>query len=131
MECKCAVNAMTANERAPGPHGDEQRKDQMSKQFRNDLKRGDAAGAPRIEWAPIATIHPNPKNARTHSRKQIRQIAAGIRKFGFLNPLIVDEGNMILAGRCHANLNLRREVRKSQLGLMLPSRLATSGTLRL
>src|SRR5690349_10834048 len=30
--------------------------------------------------------------------------------------------------RCHANLNLRREVRKSQLGLMLPSRLATSGT---
>jgi hypothetical protein len=31
----------------------------------------------------------------------------------------------------HANLNLRREVRKSQLGLMLPSRLATSGTLRL
>ena len=36
-----------------------------------------------------------------------------------------------LARRCHANLNLRREVRKSQLGLMLPSRLATSGTLRL
>ena len=33
--------------------------------------------------------------------------------------------------RCHTNLNLRREVRKSQLGLMLPSRLATSGTLRL
>jgi hypothetical protein len=31
-------------------------------------------------------------------------------------------------GRCHANLNLRREVRKSQLGLMLPSRLDTSGT---
>jgi len=30
--------------------------------------------------------------------------------------------------RCHANLNLRRELRKSQLGLMLPSRLATSGT---
>jgi len=31
-------------------------------------------------------------------------------------------------GRCHTNLNLRREVWKSQLGLMLPSRLATSGT---
>ena len=37
----------------------------------------------------------------------------------------------LFEGRCHANLNLRREVRKSQLGLMLPSRLATSGTLRL
>jgi ParB-like chromosome segregation protein Spo0J len=70
----------------------------MSKQLRNDLERGDAAGAPRIEWAPIATIRTNRKNARTHSRKQIRQIAASIRKFGFLNPLIVDEGNMILAG---------------------------------
>ena len=33
--------------------------------------------------------------------------------------------------RCHANLNLRREDRKFQLGLMLPSRLATSGTRRL
>jgi len=33
--------------------------------------------------------------------------------------------------RCHTNPELRREVRKSQLGLMLPSRLATSGTLRL
>ena len=51
-----------------------------------------------IEWAPIARIRPNPKNARTHSRKQIRQIAASIRKFGFLNPLIVDDENMILAG---------------------------------
>ncbi len=37
----------------------------------------------------------------------------------------------LAAGRCHANLNLRREVRKSQLGLMQPSRLATSGTPRL
>src|SRR5271166_3888288 len=58
----------------------------------------ESARAPRIEWALIATIRPNPKNARTHSRKQIRQIAASIRKLGFLNPLIVDEANMILAG---------------------------------
>ncbi len=38
---------------------------------------------------------------------------------------------LLLLGRCHGNLNLRREVRKPRLGLMLPSRLATSGTLRL
>ncbi len=66
----------------------------------------ESAGAPRIEWAPIATIRPNPKNARTHSRKQIRQIAASIRKLGFLNPLIVDEANMILAG--HGRLEAAR-----------------------
>ena len=62
----------------------------MIKPFRGDLERGDTADAPRIEWAPTATIRPNPKNARTHSRKQIRQIAASMRKFGFLNPLIID-----------------------------------------
>ena len=66
----------------------------------------ESARAPRIEWALIATIRPNPKNARTHSRKQIRQIAASIRKLGFLNPLIVDEANMILAG--HGRLEAAR-----------------------
>jgi DNA modification methylase len=60
--------------------------------------RLELADLPRIEWAPIANIRHNAKNARTHSKKQIRQIAASIRKFGFLNPLIVDDENMILAG---------------------------------
>jgi DNA modification methylase len=41
---------------------------------------------------------PYPRNPRTHSKKQIKQIAASIREFGFVNPVIVDEGNMILAG---------------------------------
>jgi len=55
-------------------------------------------GAPRIERVPIGTLRPNPLNPRTHSKKQIRQIGASIRKFGFLNPVIVDENNMVLAG---------------------------------
>jgi ParB-like chromosome segregation protein Spo0J len=59
--------------------------------------RLELADLPRIEWAPIANIRHNAKNARTHSKKQIRRIAASIRKFGFLNPLIVDDENMILA----------------------------------
>jgi DNA modification methylase len=80
------------------PHAEKQGKDQMSKGLRDDLARGDTAGAPQIQWVPIESIRPNPKNSRTHSRKQIRQIAASIRKFGFLNPLIVDDRDMILAG---------------------------------
>jgi ParB-like chromosome segregation protein Spo0J len=60
--------------------------------------RLELADVPRMEWVPIADVRPNPKNARTHSKKQIRQIATSIRKFGFLNPLIVDDENMILAG---------------------------------
>jgi len=55
----------------------------------------------------------------------IREIARGVSFFAKIRFDHLHEG------RCHANLNLRREVRKSQLGLMLRSRLATSGTLRL
>jgi DNA modification methylase len=51
-----------------------------------------------IERIPIGTLRPNPRNPRTHSKKQIRQIATSIRKFGFLNPIIVDEVRIILCG---------------------------------
>src|SRR5271166_4245797 len=84
----------------------EQGKDQMNKQRMVDLARGDTADGPRIEWAPTATIRPNPKNARRHSRKQIRQIAGSIRKLGFLNPLVIDAASMILAG--HGRLEAAR-----------------------
>ena len=41
---------------------------------------------------------PSPRNARTHSRKQIRQIADSIKAFGFTNPVLIDDSRMILAG---------------------------------
>lgn len=44
------------------------------------------------------TLRPWPGNARTHSKKQVRQIADSIRTFGFTNPVLIDESNMILAG---------------------------------
>jgi ParB-like chromosome segregation protein Spo0J len=47
---------------------------------------------------PIANIKPNPKNARTHSKKQIRQIADSIRQFGFVNPILADETGVVIAG---------------------------------
>lgn len=40
----------------------------------------------------------NPRNARTHSNKQICQIAKSIKIFGFTNPILIDEHNVILAG---------------------------------
>jgi len=66
--------------------------------------RGRATG---IEDITIATPRPNPRNGRTHSKKQIRQIAASIREFGFTNPVIVDENNMVLAG--HGRLEAARQ----------------------
>jgi len=52
----------------------------------------------QIEYLPINAMRPYPRNARTHSKKQIKQIADSIRQFGFTNPLLIDKDNMILAG---------------------------------
>ena len=46
----------------------------------------------------IDTLIPWATNARTHSKKQIRQIAASIETFGFTNPVLIDEHRSILAG---------------------------------
>ncbi len=37
-------------------------------------------------------------NARTHSEKQIAQIAASIRKFGFVNPILIGSDDIVIAG---------------------------------
>lgn len=51
-----------------------------------------------IEHLPPAALRPYPRNARTHSRKQIRQIADSIRRFGFTNPVLISEDQEIIAG---------------------------------
>ena len=58
----------------------------------------------RIGHLPIAELKPNPRNARRHSQKQLSQIAASIREFGFNSLVVVDEDGVILVGhgRCQA-----------------------------
>lgn len=51
-----------------------------------------------IEYLGIDSIRPNPRNARTHSKKQIKLIADSIRTFGFNSPVIVDGENVVIAG---------------------------------
>ena len=53
---------------------------------------------PQITHRPLATLTPWARNARTHSTKQIRQIAASIQQFGFTAPVLIDEAGTILAG---------------------------------
>jgi DNA modification methylase len=53
---------------------------------------------PHIELVPRASLIPNPRNARTHTDKQIHQIAASIRRFSWLVPIVVDDKNQIAAG---------------------------------
>lgn len=52
----------------------------------------------KIEHLPLGALKPNPRNARTHLATQVRQIAASIERFGFTNPVLIDDEAMILAG---------------------------------
>lgn len=51
-----------------------------------------------VELIPIGALHPWVRNARTHSKKQLRQIADSIERFGFTNPVLIDSEKTILAG---------------------------------
>ena len=52
----------------------------------------------RIEILPVDQLRTYLNNARTHSKKQIRQIAESIRRFGFTNPVLIDNTEQLIAG---------------------------------
>ncbi len=66
-----------------------------------------------IEYLTPDRLRAYPRNARTHSKKQIKQIAASIREFGFTNPLLIDNENTILAG--HGRLAAAKSLGMQQL----------------
>ena len=51
-----------------------------------------------VIYQPIEALTAYSRNARKHSRRQIRQIADSINLFGFINPVLVDKQNRIIAG---------------------------------
>ena len=51
-----------------------------------------------ITYRKRADLTPHDRNARTHSDAQIAQIAASIRELGWTNPVLIDEGDRIIAG---------------------------------
>ena len=61
-----------------------------------------------VVYRPIGDLKPDPRNARTHSKKQIEQLCGSIRQFGFTNPVLVDEQSVLIAG--HGRLRAAREI---------------------
>ena len=51
-----------------------------------------------IQQMATQSLRPHPRNARTHSKKQIRQISESISNFGFTVPILIDEKGVIIAG---------------------------------
>ena len=60
----------------------------------------------KVERAPISTLRPYAGNARTHTKKQIRQIVESIRTFGWTNPILIHENRRVVAG--HGRLEAAR-----------------------
>lgn len=56
------------------------------------------SGFPAYKTITVAELVPYARNSRTHSDEQVSKIAGSIKEFGFLNPVIVDGENGIIAG---------------------------------
>ena len=54
--------------------------------------------AAKILLHPVAELRPHAGNARVHSAEQSEQVKASMLAFGFTNPLLVDESNVLIAG---------------------------------
>jgi len=52
----------------------------------------------QIEMLSLERLVPYIRNARTHSPEQIDQIAASIAEFGFTNPILIGDDDVIIAG---------------------------------
>ncbi len=63
---------------------------------------------PGIVTRTVEQLIPYERNPRTHSEAQISQIAASVKEFGWTSPILIDEGNGVIAG--HGRLMAARKL---------------------
>jgi DNA modification methylase len=61
-----------------------------------------------IVYMDVTDLKLAPRNARTHSKRQIAQIATSMKRFGFTNPVLIDDDDRIIAG--HGRVAAAREI---------------------
>ena len=64
----------------------------------NKIRFSGMMNFPDYKTVSVDKLIPYARNSRTHSDEQVSQIAASIKEFGFLNPIIIDGDNSIIAG---------------------------------
>lgn len=69
-----------------------------------------------MKFRKLGELKPAHRNPRTHSRKQLRQIADSIARFGFTNPILVDDEDRILAG--HGRVAAARLLRMQEVPVL-------------
>jgi DNA modification methylase len=77
----------------------------------------DPLAAMRLEQWPIDRLLPSARNARTHSKAQVAEIAGSIRNFGFANPVLVGESGDVIAG--HGRLAAARQLGLSKVPVIV------------
>lgn len=66
--------------------------------FLNTPQTTTAPRAPVVVFRPIESLTPDPRNARLHNKRQLRQIAESIKAFGFNVPVLIDREGKVIAG---------------------------------
>jgi hypothetical protein len=73
--------------------------------------------ASHIERWPLDRLIPYARNARTHSDAQVAQIAASIKEFGFVNPILAGPDSVIIAG--HGRLLAARKLEMTAVPVVI------------
>ena len=75
-----------------------------------------------MEQISPAALRPHPGNARKHSKKQIKQIAESIDRFGFTNPVLISDDGEIIAG--HGRVEAARQLGRATVPVVRLSHLS-------
>ena len=78
----------------------------------------------KIEYLTVSELSPWERNPRLHSAEQVQQIANSILEFGFNNPILVDENNVIIAG--HGRLEAAQLLNLDTVPVIILSHLTES-----
>jgi DNA modification methylase len=71
----------------------------------------------RLEFWPLDRLVPAARNARTHDKAQVAEIAGSIRAFGFANPILIGEDGDVVAG--HGRLEAARTLGLTEVPVVL------------
>jgi hypothetical protein len=75
-----------------------------------------------LEHWPLDRLIPHARNARTHSEEQVAQIAGSIAEFGFVNPVLVGDDGVMVAG--HGRVLAARKLGLAEVPVIVLSHLA-------
>src|SRR5215472_12102884 len=70
----------------------------MRMSFVKDSTSADISTHLKIQYLPISQLKPDPRNPRTHPKKQLVQIGRSVERFGFITPVLVNAEYQIIAG---------------------------------